>query len=152
MVGLVQVVNKSECIVDGKIVSKIKKGLLVYLGVGIEDNIKDEIYLATKISKLRVFADAAGKINQSIKDVEGHIMVISNFTLYGDTAKNNRPSFINAATYDEGLNYYNSFCKRLEELTGIKVQKGVFGADMRIVATQIGPTNIIINTKGKHYN
>jgi D-tyrosyl-tRNA(Tyr) deacylase len=152
MIALVQVVKNAQCVVNDTKISEIRNGMLIYLGVGNEDGINDEIYLSKKISKLRIFPDREGKINQSITDIEGDIMVISNFTLFGDTAKNNRPSFINAADYDTGLVYYEGFCNALEKLTGLEIKRGVFGSDMEINAVQSGPTNLIINTKGKHYN
>lgn len=127
---------------------KIGEGYVILLGVKLGDTEKDAIYLADKCTNLRVFEDENEKMNLSIKDVCGEMLVISQFTLYGDASKGNRPSFIEAARPEEAEKLYNTFVDRLKENIGKdKVVTGIFGAMMNVEIINDGPVTIIINSK-----
>ena len=127
---------------------EIGRGYVILLGVKLGDTEKDAIYLADKCTNLRVFEDENEKMNLSIKDVCGEMLVISQFTLYGDASKGNRPSFIEAARPEEAEKLYNTFVDRLKENIGKdKVVTGIFGAMMNVEIINDGPVTIIINSK-----
>lgn len=128
---------------NGKIVGKIDEGLLVLLGVTHGDTKEQADYLAKKISKLRIFKDENDKMNLSVKDINGKMLVVSQFTVYADTSEGNRPSFTNAAKPELANELYEYFKKKCEE-TGIEVQSGEFGADMKVNLLNDGPVTIII--------
>jgi len=145
MRAVIQRVKNAEVKIDGKIVGKIGKGLLVLLAVH-QDDTEDKIErLATKIINLRIFADKDDKMNLSIKDVGGEILVVSQFTLYGDTSKGNRPSFIESAKPDKAVPYYEKFVEKIK-VSGLKTATGEFGAMMEVSLINDGPVTIIIDT------
>ena len=140
---VIQRVKNAKVDIDGKTVSSIGKGLLVLLGVTHEDTKETVDYLVKKLCKLRVFEDENGKMNLSIKDVEGKLLIVSQFTLYADCSRGNRPSFVNAAKPDFANELYEYFCEKCKE-EQIKVQKGIFGADMKVSLLNDGPVTIIL--------
>ncbi len=146
MKAVVQRVLKADLKVDGKLISEIEKGLVVFLGIGQEDKENDLLKLSTKISKLRIFEDEKGKMNLSIKDVDGQILLVSQFTLYGDCRHGNRPSFITAEKPERANKLYEDM-KTLLEKENISVKTGVFGADMKINVLNDGPVTIILDSK-----
>lgn len=139
---VVQRVSRASVRVEDEIVGQIRKGLFVLVGIKKEDTDKDADILAEKLSKLRVMADKEGKMNLSIKDVDAEVLVVSQFTLYADTAGGNRPSFINAALPDDAKKIYGYFVSRLKE-KGIKVATGSFGDYMQIETSLDGPVTIV---------
>ena len=140
---VVQRVKNAKVEVEGKIVGKIDKGYLVLLGVTHNDTREIADYLVKKICNLRVFEDENGKMNLNIKQVEGELLIVSQFTLYGDCTEGNRPSFTNAAKPDLAKELYEYFCDKCGE-NDIKVEKGIFGADMKVSLLNDGPVTIII--------
>lgn len=140
---VVQRVKKAEVKVDGNIIGKIDKGFLVLIGIKVGDTKEQADYLVKKLCNLRVFSDENDKMNLSIKDVKGKLLIVSQFTLYGDCSQGNRPSFIEAARPEEANPLYEYFCNQCE-LNNIEVQKGIFGADMKVELIDDGPVTIII--------
>lgn len=140
---VVQRVKKAEVKVDGNIIGKIDKGFLVLIGIKVGDTKEQTDYLVKKLCNLRVFSDENDKMNLSIKDVKGKLLIVSQFTLYGDCSQGNRPSFIEAARPEEANPLYEYFCNQCE-LNNIEVQKGIFGADMKVELINDGPVTIII--------
>lgn len=141
---LIQRVTEASVSVDGKIVGVIEKGLVILLGIHHTDNEKNAEWLATKCINLRVFPDHDGKMNISTLDVNGDFLVISQFTLYGNAEKGNRPSYIDSAPPQIAEPLYDYFCTYLENISGRKIQKGVFGADMKVKLLNDGPVTLII--------
>lgn len=146
MKAIVQRVTASSVSVDGEIVGKIDKGLNVLLGVEEDDTEKDAEVLASKIAKMRIFEDENEKMNLSVLDVDGSVLVISQFTLCADIKKGNRPSFILAAKPDKATALYEYFSSQLKENGVKKVENGVFGADMAVEISNDGPVTIIMDT------
>lgn len=144
---VVQRSNEASVKVKDTIVGKIEKGLVVLVGFTYGDTIKEIKYLANKIVNLRIFDDENGIMNKSIKDVGGSILSVSQFTLYADTNKGNRPSYVNALKKNEARILYDIFNEELKSL-GINVETGIFREDMIVSITNIGPTTIIIEKKG----
>ena len=142
MKAVVQRVKETKLYVDGELISEIPYGLIVYFGVMKGDLHESADYLASKIAKLRVFEDENGKMNKSVLDVKGEIMVVSQFTLYGDTSHGNRPSFIMAEEPVRANEIYKYFTNKLKE-QGVVTKNGVFGADMKIHQLSDGPVTII---------
>ena len=140
-----QRVDQAEVKNERKIVGKIKRGLFVLLGVSKGDKEEDALFLAEKLAKLRVMSDEKGKINLAVKDVEGEVLVVSQFTLYADTKGGNRPSFIKAAEPELALRLYNLFIEKLKNL-GIEVETGKFGSYMKISLKLDGPVTIILDS------
>lgn len=140
---VVQRVKKAEVKVDGNIIGKIDKGFLVLIGIKVGDTKEQADYLVKKLCNLRVFSDENDKMNLSIKDVKGKLLIVSQFTLYGDCSQGNRPSFIEAARPEEANPLYEYFCNQCE-LNNIEVQKGIFGANMKVELINDGPVTIII--------
>ena len=140
---VVQRVKKAEVKVDGNIIGKIDKGFLVLIGIKVGDTKEQADYLVKKLCNLRVFSDENDKMNLSIKDVKGKLLIVSQFTLYGDCSQGNRPSFIEAARPEEANPLYEYFCNQCE-LNNIEVQIGIFGADMKVELINDGPVTIII--------
>lgn len=145
MRALVQKVKEAEVKVEGASVGKIGRGLLVYLGVEDDDQEKDLAYTAKKIAKLRIFYDQEGKMNQSLLDQGGEVLLISQFTLYGDCRKGNRPSFIRAARPDKAEALYLELKGALED-QGIQVKTGRFQADMAVYSINDGPVTILVDS------
>ena len=144
---VIQKVNKSSVVVDGKIVSEIGKGLNVLVGFTETDTLEDIKYCVRKIVNLRVFEDENNVMNRSVIDEKGGILSISQFTLYGDSRKGNRPSYIKALGGDKALPMYEKFNELLNEV--VPTKGGVFGADMKVEIHNDGPTTIIIDTELK---
>ncbi len=140
---VVQRVKKADVKVDGEIVGKIDKGFMILVGVTHTDTKENADYLAKKLCKLRIFEDENEKMNLSLKDVGGKLLLISQFTLYANTADGNRPSFIEAAKPEQANEIYEYFCDKCKE-QGIEVQKGIFGAHMDVSLINDGPVTIII--------
>ena len=145
---VVQRVSSSSVEVDKKIVGKINKGFLVLLGVKSTDCKEDVDYLVRKLVNLRIFTDENDKMNLSIKDVKGELLIISQFTLYGNCADGNRPSFTDAAKPDLAIPLYEYFVEECKKHIPI-VQTGIFGADMKVSLLNDGPVTIIIDSKRK---
>ncbi len=141
---VVQRVKNAKVEVEGKVVGKIDKGFLVLLGVTHNDTEEQADYLAKKLCGLRVFTDENDKMNLSLKDVGGELLIVSQFTLYADCSQGNRPSFINAAKPDKAEKLYEYFCNQCNQKYNIKVEKGIFGADMKVSLLNDGPVTIII--------
>ena len=142
MKAVVQRTKEVTLRVNGEVISQIPYGLIVYFGVKVGDDLQKADYLASKISKLRVFEDENGKMNKSVKDVGGEIMSVSQFTLYADVSRGNRPGFTDAEVPEKASVVYDYFCKKLEE-EGVTVKRGIFGADMKISQLSDGPVTII---------
>ena len=141
-------VVKNACLrVDGEEISRIGKGLLVFCGFSAQDNKENIENALKKVAVLRVMDDPDGKLNCSLSDVDGEMLFVSNFTLYGDVHKGFRPSFVESMKYDEAEELYRYALNRLSTEYGVKVQGGVFGGDMKIEALHDGPINIIIDSE-----
>lgn len=148
MRAVIQRVSQAKVVVDDNTVGQIGKGFMILLGVHEEDTQADVDYLVGKISKLRVFEDDQQKMNRSIIDVGGEILSISQFTLFADTKKGNRPSFVQAAKPDVAIPLYEAFNEGLRQ-AGIPVETGIFGADMKCHLVNDGPVTIIIDSQNK---
>lgn len=144
---VIQRVKKAQVSVERKIVGKINIGYVILLGISVSDNESDVSYLTRKIANLRIFPDQMGKLNLSIKDVNGSILSISQFTLYGDTSDGNRPSFTQAAKPDLAIPLYELFNHILETEYQIITERGIFGADMDVELINDGPCTIIIDSR-----
>lgn len=147
MKAVIQRVANAQVTVDEKIVGKIEKGLLILLGIGKDDSDEDIDYLVRKIIHLRIFNDTDSKMNLSLKDIDGDVLIISQFTLYADTKKGNRPSYIQAAEPIIAKNLYEKFLHDFEKEFDKKIQEGIFGADMKVELLNDGPVTIIIDSK-----
>ena len=141
---VVQRVKKSNLKIKNKLYSSINTGMVILIGISKNDNYEMAKELANKITKLRIFNDAKGKMNKNIMEIKGEILVVSQFTLYADTNKGNRPSFINAAKPELAISLYNHFIDELQKLISSKVRTGKFGADMKIELINDGPVTIIL--------
>ena len=146
---VIQRVSKASVTIEGKIVASISNGLLVLLGIVDEDSREDIQWLSNKIVNLRIFEDDNNVMNKSLLDVNGEILVVSQFTLHAATKKGNRPSYIKAAKPEVAIPLYNTFIKQLELDLGKPVQTGQFGADMKVALINDGPVTIIIDSKNK---
>ena len=147
MVALVQRVNKASVEIDGSVVGAIEGGILILLGVRVNDTERELEWVANKCVNLRIFPDEAGKMNRSVLDIEGEVLVVSQFTLYGDTRKGNRPSFVLSAAPEKAEALYESFVERLERLLGRAVPTGVFGAMMKVNLENDGPVTLWVEKK-----
>ncbi|MFT5215562.1 MAG: D-tyrosyl-tRNA(Tyr) deacylase [Glaciecola sp.] len=146
---VVQRVSQASVTIDDKTVATITNGLLVLLGIIDDDTQEDINWLCNKITNLRIFGDENDVMNNSLLDVNGDAIVVSQFTLHANTKKGNRPSYIKAAKPEVAIPLYQSFVKQLESNLGKKVQTGVFGADMKVQLLNDGPVTIIIDTQNK---
>lgn len=149
MKTVIQRVSRASVTIGGEVKSEISKGYMILLGVADSDTEEDVDWLVKKIAALRVFDDAEGVMNLPITDVGGEILVISQFTLLASYKKGNRPSWIHAARHEVSIPLYESFCRKLHELTGLKVGTGEFGADMKVELVNDGPVTICMDTKHK---
>ena len=140
---VIQRVANAQVEVDKKVVGKIGKGFLVLVGVTHEDTKENADYLVKKLCKLRVFTDENDKMNLSLKDVNGELLIVSQFTLYANCKDGNRPSFVEAAKPEQANELYEYFCSECEK-NDIKVEKGIFGADMKVSLLNDGPVTIIL--------
>ncbi|MGN1060840.1 MAG: D-aminoacyl-tRNA deacylase [Candidatus Coproplasma sp.] len=143
MKAVVQRVRQTKLSVDGKLISQIDGGLTVFLGIKCGDCERQAEHIANKIANLRIFEDENGKMNLSVKDVKGEVLLVSQFTLYGDASHGNRPSFIEAEEPHRANELYE-YCAEKLRLTGVPVKQGVFGADMKIEQHNDGPVTIIL--------
>ena len=146
MRAVVQRVTSSKVVVDGKIVGSINKGINVLIGISCDDNEGDLKYIKDKIINLRIFGDENFKMNKSLMDIGGEMLVISQFTLYGDCRKGRRPNFMAALGGEESKKLYDKFILMLKEY-GIKVETGIFGADMKVDIQNDGPVTILLDSK-----
>lgn len=146
MKAVIQRVSSASVKVDGRTVGEIEKGFLVLLGVMDGDSEKEAELMAAKIAKLRIFEDSEEKMNLSVLDVEGSILAVSQFTLCADVKKGNRPSFTPSAKPDEANRIYEKFCDCLRNEGVKKVEKGIFGADMKVSLLNDGPVTIVFDT------
>ena len=149
MRGVIQRVGKASVRVDGEIVASISKGLLVFLGITHDDQIEDVSWLAKKTLGLRIFSDTNDVMNLSLLDVDGDMLVVSQFTLHALTKKGNRPSYIEAARPETALTLYRSFWEQCEKALGKSVATGVFGAMMDVHLHNDGPVTILMDSKNK---
>lgn len=149
MRAVLQRVTEATCWVDGEITGQIGTGFLVLLGIEHEDTVQDVDWLALKIANMRIFGDENGLMNKALADIDGDILLISQFTLYAQTKKGNRPSFIRAAKPDRAIALYEYMINELAKLTSKPIQTGIFGADMKISLVNDGPVTIIMDTKDK---
>lgn len=145
---VIQRSKKAEVAIEGMVVGAISKGLVLLVGINEEDTQEDVDYLVGKITKMRIFEDENEKMNLAITDVAGEILSISQFTLFADTKKGNRPSFIKAARPEQAIPLYEAFNQGLKDM-GISVATGVFGADMQVSLINDGPVTIIIDSQSK---
>ncbi len=146
---VIQRVSEAAVKIDGTIVGEISKGLLILLGIAQEDTEQDALYLLQKLINLRIFSDADGKMNLSVQDCGGGLLVVSQFTLYADTKKGNRPSYIRASRPEQAIPLYEFFLRELQKQFQGPIQTGQFGADMKVSLINDGPVTIIIDSRGE---
>jgi len=149
MRAVIQRVSEASCTVDRRITGKIGPGLLILLGIEDSDTSEELQWQAQKIVNMRIFPDDKGLMNKALADINGEILLISQFTLFASTKKGNRPGFTRAAKPEKAVPMYEEMIAELEKLTGRKPQTGIFGADMKIGLINDGPVTIIIDTKDK---
>ncbi|HEY0042476.1 MAG TPA: D-aminoacyl-tRNA deacylase [Flavisolibacter sp.] len=149
MRAVIQRVSKASVTVEGKVISDIETGLLVLLGIEDADTDEDIQWLSGRIINLRIFNDENGVMNKSLKDVNGDVLLVSQFTLHASTKKGNRPSYIKASKPDFAIPLYEKMIAQLEKDLGKKPQTGIFGADMKVELLNDGPVTILIDTKNK---
>ena len=147
MIAVIQRASSAQLHIDGQLQASIGKGFVILLGIHVDDSAEDVTYLAGKIHGLRIFSDAEGKMNLSLSQVGGEILLVSQFTLYADTRKGNRPSYMSAARPEQAIPLYEQMIKHLSEAMGGPIQTGVFGADMQVSLCNDGPVTIIIDSK-----
>jgi D-tyrosyl-tRNA(Tyr) deacylase len=145
MRALVQRVGRASVTVDGSVVGAVGQGFLVLVGVGSADTRTEAETLALKVGALRLFEDTDGKMNLGLKEVDGEVLCVSQFTLYGDVRRGRRPSFTDAAPPEPGQQLYERFCEALEE-SGLRVERGIFGAHMEVELVNDGPVTLMIDT------
>jgi D-tyrosyl-tRNA(Tyr) deacylase len=146
---VIQRVSKAKVEANDSVICKINQGFLILLGIENSDSMVDVNWLVSKISNLRVFSDDELKMNLSIKDVKGEIIVVSQFTLHAKTKKGNRPSYINAANPEHAKPLYDEFISKLKNESEVNVKSGIFGANMQLAIVNDGPVTIIIDSKNK---
>ncbi len=143
---VIQRVREASVTIDGKLHSAIGSGMLILIGVEDRDNAEEVDWLVKKVSQLRIFDDDNGVMNRSVIDVEGEILVVSQFTLHASTKKGNRPSYIRASRPEHAIPMYELFCRQLSQTIGRRVEMGVFGADMQVALINDGPVTICIDS------
>ena len=148
---VIQRVTKADVTINSNQICQIKDGLLIFWGIQIDDSNEDISWLVKKISNLRIFSDKNAKMNNSVIDVNGEIIIVSQFTLHAKTKKGNRPSFITAAKPDIAIPLYEEFILKLKSETGLNVYSGEFGADMQVSLTNDGPVTIILDSKSRDF-
>ncbi len=146
---VIQRVKKAEVKVHNVVVGKIEQGLMVLIGIEDSDTEEDANYLIGKLVNMRIFSDSEGKMNLSVVDINGGLLLVSQFTLHALTAKGNRPSFIQAARPDKAVHLYEYFIQKTKDSTIVPVETGVFGEDMQIAMIGDGPVTILIDSKNK---
>ena len=146
---VIQRVQRASVSVEGKTVSSIGNGLLLLLGIEAADTEEDAQWLCRKVLGLRIFDDEAGVMNRSIMDIDGEIIVVSQFTLFASYKKGNRPSWFRAGSHEHSIPLYHAFCQQLTEAIGCPVGTGEFGADMKVELLNDGPVTICMDTKNK---
>ncbi|HEY8348257.1 MAG TPA: D-aminoacyl-tRNA deacylase [Clostridiales bacterium] len=146
MRAVIQRVKRAAVVIDGSPVSEISKGLLILVAVGSNDTQSDADYLAEKTAELRIFEDADGKMNLSVKDVKGELLAVSQFTLYGDCRRGRRPSFTDSARPETARPLYEYFVEKLKQLAGTDVKTGVFAAHMEVELVNDGPVTILLDS------
>ncbi|MFQ3173657.1 MAG: D-tyrosyl-tRNA(Tyr) deacylase [Flavobacterium sp.] len=146
---VLQRVSSASVTIENKIVADIQKGLLILIGIEAADSQEDIDWLVGKITKVRIFEDENQVMNLSVKDIDGDIITVSQFTLHASTKKGNRPSYIKAAKPDVAIPLYENFVQQVEKELGKKIQTGVFGADMKVSLLNDGPVTIIIDSKNR---
>lgn len=149
MVALVQRVRSASVEINDEMVGSIDRGLLILLGVHVHDEMKEVGWVARKCANLRIFQDEEGRMNKSVLDVEAEVLVVSQFTLYGDTRKGNRPSFVQSAPPEKAEALYNAFVTEIEKLIGKPVPTGVFGAMMQVNLINDGPVTLWVERKAE---
>lgn len=149
MKTVIQRVSSASVTIDSQIVAKISQGLLIFVGIEDADNQEDINWLTSKIANLRIFADANDVMNLSVKDIDGEVIIVSQFTLHAAIKKGNRPSYIKASKPEIAIPLYESFISQFEKELEKKVQTGQFGADMKVALINDGPVTIIVDTKNK---
>ena len=146
---VIQRVNEASVSIDGQVAGSIQKGLMVLLGIETADTMEDVDWLSNKIVQMRIFDDAEGVMNLSVKELGGNILLVSQFTLHASTKKGNRPSYMAAAKHDISIPLYEAMIKKLTTDMGAPIQTGVFGADMKVALVNNGPVTIIVDSKNK---
>ncbi len=149
MRAILQRVTQASCTVDDKVTGEIGNGFLVLLGIEDADTQEDLVWLAQKIANMRVFNDENGLMNKALADIDGNILLISQFTLFAATKKGNRPGFTRAARPDKAIPMYEEMIRQLANLINREIQCGIFGADMKISLLNDGPVTIVMDTKDK---
>ena len=149
MRAVIQRVQSGKVTIEGKDVGAIQQGLVILLGIEDADGLADVEWLAAKVVALRIFSDADGKMNYSVTEIDGEVLVVSQFTLHASTKKGTRPSFIRAARPDHATPLYEAFLETLESLVSKPVERGQFGADMQVALINDGPVTIWIDTQNK---
>lgn len=149
MKTIIQRVSEASVKIDNQVVGKIEQGLLLLVGIEAADDKEDIEWLCRKIASMRIFNDEDENMNLSVKDVDGEILVISQFTLHASTKKGNRPSFIKSAKPEISEPLYNEFKSQLEQELGKQIQSGEFGADMKVNLVNYGPVTIVLDSKNK---
>ena len=146
---VIQRVQRASVTVEGEIIGSIQGGFMLLVGIENEDNREDIEWLSNKITNMRIFNDSDGVMNLSIKEVDGNILLISQFTLHASTKKGNRPSYISAARPEIAIPIYESFIQQLQHDLGKQIQTGKFGADMQVALVNDGPVTILLDSKNK---
>ena len=147
MIAVIQRASSAQLHIEEKLHASIGTGFVILLGIHVDDTPVDVNYLAGKIHGLRIFSDAEGKMNLSLAQVDGQILLVSQFTLYADTRKGNRPSYLSAARPEQAIPLYEQMIHQLSEMMGGPIQTGIFGADMQVSLCNDGPVTIIIDSK-----
>jgi len=146
---VIQRTTQASVTIDGVVVSEISQGLLVLVGIENDDGVDDAQWLASKIVAMRIFSDGEGKMNLNVKDIDGDLLVVSQFTLHASTKKGNRPSFLRAARPEIAIPLYEQFLAALETELGKPVLRGVFGADMKVALINDGPVTIAMDSRAR---